>query len=85
MRKIFVMLLSIGAVSATAAAPARAQNYPVCLRVYGPANYSECRYTSIAQCNLSASGRAAQCYVDPFVAAAVEPRQRRHRQRYDSY
>ncbi len=46
------------------AAPARAQTYdpayPVCLHVYTRgANYYECRYTSLPQCNASASGRAA--------------------------
>lgn len=61
-----------------ACAPARAQsydpNYPVCLTVYGPVAYNECRYKSLAQCQLSASGRAAQCVVNPFMAnALVEP------------
>ncbi len=26
-------------------------DYPVCLHVYGPVTYYECRYTSLAQCN----------------------------------
>jgi len=48
------------------AAPARAQTYdpayPVCLQIYQGWNdyYFECAYTSLAQCNASASGRAAQ-------------------------
>ena len=42
--------------------PARAQTYdpayPVCLHVYARgANYYECRYTSLPQCNALASGR----------------------------
>jgi hypothetical protein len=65
--------LAIGALSA--AAPAQAQtyspDYPVCLHVYGRASYYECRYTSIAQCNQSASGRAAQCEINPYSANAA--------------
>ena len=53
------------------AAPAEAQtydpNYPICLQTYGRAgNYIACRYTSMAQCQLTASGRAAQCIINPF-------------------
>ena len=66
--------LAVGAVSLGAvwlAAPAQAQtygsDYPVCLHVYGPATYYECRYTSLSQCNASASGRSAQCVLNPYV------------------
>jgi hypothetical protein len=78
--------LAMGAMSA--AAPVRAQAYdpayPVCLQVFGPFNYNECRFTSLAQCAPAASGRGAQCIVNPyFVNAAQEPppvrRHRRHR------
>ncbi len=54
------------------AAPARAQTYdpayPVCLQVYqGLVDYYyECTYTSLPQCQASASGRAAQCIVNPY-------------------
>jgi hypothetical protein len=57
------------------AAPAWAQTYdpayPVCLQVYQGFNdyYFECAYTSLPQCNASASGRAAQCIVNPYYAA----------------
>jgi len=60
-------LLAISAISAVATVPAQAgYDYPVCLRVYGPATYNECSYTSIAQCKASASGRAAECYPNAF-------------------
>lgn len=56
------------------AVPGRAQTYdptyPVCLHVYGPATYYECRYKSLPQCYLSASGRAAQCLTNPYFASA---------------
>jgi hypothetical protein len=66
-------LLAISAISAVGPAPAQAgYDYPVCLRVYGPASYNECSYTSIAQCKATASGRAAECYPNAF-AAYPEP------------
>ena len=42
--------------------------YPVCLQVYqGFVDYYfECGYTSLAQCNMSASGRSASCVVNPY-------------------
>jgi len=66
------------------ATPAPAQtydpNYPVCLQVYGRAGgYIACGYMSIAQCQASASGRAAQCITNPYFAGAVR---RRHRAYY---
>ena len=64
-------LLAISAISTAGTAPAQAgYDYPVCLRVYGPATYNECAYTSLAQCQASASGRAAECYSNAFYADA---------------
>jgi len=83
MRIAALAVLALGAVSL--AAPANAGTYgsdhPVCLQVYGPANYYECDYSSIAQCNLSASGRPAQCIVNPYFANAsdLRPARKRHR------
>ena len=86
MRVLALTILAIGALSA--AAPAHAQtydpDYPVCLHVYGRgASYYECRHTSLAQCNATASGRAAQCDFNPYYAAAEYPapvgHHRRHR------
>ncbi len=72
-----VLALAILAIAGTiAASPARAQawdpDYPVCLQVFGPASYNECRYRSLAQCAPAASGRAAQCVVNPFSAHAED-------------
>jgi hypothetical protein len=86
MRILALAILAIGAVAASA--PARAQtydpNYPVCLQIYGPISYNECNFTSLAQCNASASGRPAQCVVNPFFAYAQAPvgRSYRHRRAY---
>jgi hypothetical protein len=88
MRRLALAILAIATVSAVgpAAAQTYAPNYPVCLHVYGPITYYECRYTSLPQCNASASGRAAQCEVNPYFASAYQqlsPRyHRRHRQVY---
>ena len=71
-----------------AAASAQAQtydpNYPICLQTFGRVgNTISCGYTSMEQCRLSASGRAAQCIVNPYFAGANPPRSRRqHRTRY---
>jgi hypothetical protein len=83
MRNVVAMLglVAISAISAVAAVPAQAgYDYPVCLRVYGPASYNECSYTSIAQCKATASGRAAECYPNAF-AAAPPPAGRAYRHR----
>lgn len=59
---------------AMAPAPVQAQaydpKYPVCLQVYDDMVhfYYECSYTSMAQCAASASGRYAQCVVNPYYA-----------------
>jgi hypothetical protein len=89
MRRAFWALMVCAAASATGAiGPAAAQTYdpayPVCLHVYGRgATYYECRYTSLPQCNASASGRAAQCVINPYFASAEAPAgYRRHRRVY---
>lgn len=70
MRAMTSTLLALSALAT--AMPAHAQTYgntyPVCLHVYGPVTYYECGYTSMAQCSASASGRAAQCTPNPYLA-----------------
>jgi len=67
------------------AAPVRAQTYdpayPVCLHVYQQwgSHYYDCSYTSLPQCKASASGRAAECVINPYFAGAEEPRERHYR------
>jgi len=73
MRKLAFAAFAAGTLFA--ATPASAQTYgagyPVCLHVYGPAaTYYDCSYSSIAQCNGTASGRAAQCVLNPYMANA---------------
>jgi hypothetical protein len=79
-------LLAIAAISAVATIPAQAgYDYPVCLRVYGPATYNECAYTTLAQCQATASGRAAECYPNAFYANAAIAPSGRHRRHYGAY
>jgi hypothetical protein len=77
------LMLALLAISAGAAIPAQAgYDYPVCLRVYGPATYNECAYTTLAQCRATASGRAAECYPNAFYAHAATGRHHRHHGAY---
>ena len=78
MRIAALTILTVGSVlvSAMAHAQTYAPSSPVCLHVYGPATYYECLYTSLPQCNASASGRAAQCVINPFYAYAGSGQQR---------
>ena len=70
------------------AAPARAQTYdpawPICLQIfqaYG-GTYFQCEYTSMAQCQATASGRSAMCLVNPAYRGPPGPRARRPRPAY---
>jgi hypothetical protein len=89
MRILTLTILALGAALQIAPAAAQTYNpdYPVCLQVFGPANYFDCRYTSIPQCQMTASGRAAQCVVNPYFAGpdegtAMPYHHRRHRRAY---
>ena len=76
--------LAIATLSLTGPAAAQTYDpaYPVCLQVYqgGIADYYfECAYTSMPQCQASASGRAAQCVVNPYYGKGkVVPRKKRY-------
>ena len=87
MRVLAWSILVIAAVSAAAPAQAQTYNpdYPVCMRAYVPFTYNDCSFTSLPQCQASASGRAAQCIVNPYFNGYREPpprHYRRHHQRY---
>jgi hypothetical protein len=84
MRISILATMIIGTVAV--AAPARAQTYdpayPICMQVFGKINYFDCRFTSIPQCAVSASGRGARCVVNPYYAGDRERPRRRHRYAY---
>ena len=77
--------LTILAATIALPAPARAQTYdpssPVCLQIYqGIADvYFECGYQTMAQCAASASGRSAQCVVNPYYGGPKTKRSKRQR------
>lgn len=74
MRILTLAILAVGSISmGPAAAQTYDSGYSVCLRLYDRTNYYECRYTSLRQCNASASGRAAQCVVNPYFVRAEGP------------
>jgi uncharacterized protein DUF3551 len=64
-----------------AAVPARAQTYdpryPICMKLYsgprGGGEWIDCSYTSLPQCQASASGRAAMREINPYFAYALMP------------
>jgi len=85
MRISALAILATATFLATASARAQTYNpdYPVCLQVYGiGGSYIACGYTSLEQCAQSASGRAAQCIINPYFTSGhvpAGPHYRRHR------
>jgi hypothetical protein len=75
MRTSALAILTMGV--ALAAEQARAQTYdpgfPVCMHVVASrgGKYQDCTYYTMAQCAASASGRAAQCDLNPYYAGAT--------------
>ena len=77
--RAFVLAGIAAAVLASMDAPASAQQYPsnvpVCLQVYDlGGDYTDCRYASIPQCQAAASGRSAQCVINPFFNPGIDSR-----------
>jgi hypothetical protein len=81
------LALAILAASLALSAPARAQTYdpayPVCLQIYQSYvdYYFECAYQTMAQCQMSASGRSASCVVNPYYKGRAAPGPRRKKPR----
>lgn len=88
MPNIGLAILTIGFI--LAAGPVGAQtydpNFPVCMHVVplGGGGYEDCTYFTMEQCKMSASGRAAQCGLNPFFAGRIEP-QRGAGRRYPNH
>jgi hypothetical protein len=85
MRIPALAILAIGAVMTPAQAQTYDPSYPVCLHVYGRISYYECAYTSLPQCNMSASGRSAQCVINPYYAYAQGPSAYRYKRYRNGY
>ena len=86
MRALVLIMSGIGTI--LIASPLQAQtydpNFPICLQSCALGGCKiECDYTSLAQCKASASGRAAQCYTNPFFALGYrEPPRRSYRRHF---
>ena len=70
MRPLILSVLALGAVYAGGVAPAAARDYPYCLQGPETGVPGDCSYSSYAQCRASASGRLADCNLNPRVAFA---------------
>jgi len=83
MRKPALALLVTGVLLASAAAHAQTYDpsFPVCMQIYGPVGYADCRYATLEQCRYLAVGRSATCVVNPYFAREgpkTRSRSRRH-------
>ncbi|MES5486040.1 DUF3551 domain-containing protein [Bradyrhizobium sp. INPA03-11B] len=83
--KLFAIAAAAVALAGPAAGQAYDPNYPVCMHVYEGrqgGNYINCSFTSIPQCQATASGRSAICSENPFFAPPPPPTRRAHRGRH---
>jgi hypothetical protein len=78
-----ILTMVIGSMATPAWAQTYDPRYPVCLQVSTiDGSHIDCAYYSLAQCAVSASGRAAECLVNPYFAgrqAPAEPSRRPRR------
>lgn len=74
----FAAVLAGAGLFSAVATPAEARDYPYCLTSPGYGYPGDCNYASYGQCRAAASGRLADCIVNPR-AAFREPRHRDYR------
>jgi hypothetical protein len=82
MRRAWQALVAAGAVSAAAVAmPAAAREFPYCIKGcdFG-AGAGDCSFSSLAQCQATASGRDAYCAANPYFNAKADVQTDRSRQ-----
>ncbi len=84
LQSLALAILAFATMSLTGRAEAQTYDpaYPVCLQIYqgGMTDYYfECAYTSLPQCQASASGRAAQCIVNPYYGGKGASKKKRVR------
>ena len=79
MRRAWLALMAAGAVSV--AMPAAAREFPYCIKGcdFG-AGAGDCSFSSLAQCQATASGRDAYCAANPYFNAKAEMQTDRSRQ-----
>ena len=86
MRRAWLALMAAGAVSAVVAMPAAAGGFPYCIKGcdFG-AGAGDCSFSTLAQCQATASGRDASCAANPYFYAKAEmqtDRSRKHGRRF---
>jgi hypothetical protein len=71
MRRAWLALMAAGAVSI--AMPAAAREFPYCIKGcdFG-AGAGDCSFSSLAQCQATASGRDASCAANPYFNAKAD-------------
>jgi uncharacterized protein DUF3551 len=79
MRRAWLALMAAGAVSAAVAMPASAREFPYCIKGcdFGA---GDCSFSSLAQCQATASGRDASCAANPYFNAKADMQTDRSRQ-----
>jgi hypothetical protein len=75
-------LMTAGAVLVVGSAPASARDYAYCLQSRHVGIPGDCSYSTYAQCMASASGRNAECNINPRVAFSRRGYHRHYRHRH---
>jgi hypothetical protein len=73
MRRPWQALVAASAMSAAVAMPAAAREFPYCIKGcdFG-AGAGDCSFSSLAQCQATASGRDASCAANPYFNAKAD-------------
>jgi len=81
MQRAWLALMLAFAVSATVAMPAAGGGFPYCIKGcdFG-VGAGDCSFSSLAQCQATASGRDAYCAANPYFNAKAEMQTDRSRQ-----
>lgn len=85
MRATGLALLAAGMITVAASHPAEARDYRYCLTTPNYGYPGDCSYDSYAQCRASASGRYADCNLNPRLLFNEPPPPRRHYRTYRSH
>ena len=72
MRRAWLALMAAGAVSAAVTMPAAAREFPYCIKGCDFGGAGDCSFSSLAQCQATASGRDASCAANPYFNAKAE-------------
>jgi len=85
MRVTGLAILAAGMIGIAASSPAEARDYRYCLQSPLVGIPGDCSYDTYAQCRASASGRYADCNINPRFAFGEQPLPRRYRHYRQDY